>query len=62
MEWVDDFMKGDSEIATMVSNAMESASEAIQKFLKNDIMTTAQTYITSITSGVYYGVKFLLIY
>lgn len=60
MEWVDDFMKGDSEIATMVSNAMESASEAIQKFLKNDIMTTAQTYITSITSGVYYGVKFFI--
>jgi predicted PurR-regulated permease PerM len=60
VDWVEDFIQGDSELAGVVGEAIEKASMAIEDFLNNDIMTMVQTYLTSITSGVYYGVKFVI--
>lgn len=58
--WVNDFTKGDTEAAEVARQAIEKASLALQNFLEDDIMTKAQAYIGSITSGVIYGVKFVI--
>lgn len=58
--WWEDFFTGDTEIVDFVGGLLENASDALQDFLKNDLLGQAQTYVASIASGVYYGVKFLL--
>lgn len=58
--WVEEFTKGDSEAAEMVSGIIEKASDTWQNFVENDLLPQAQTYLASITSGVIYGVKFVL--
>lgn len=58
--WVNEFSKGDTEMAAIANQIIEKASQAIQNFLENDILTKVQTYVTQITSGVISGVKFLL--
>lgn len=58
--WVNDFTKGDTDAAEVARQAIEKASLALQNFLEDDIMTKAQAYIGSITSGVIYGVKFVI--
>ena len=58
--WVEDFTKGDTEIAEFVRNLFEKISESLQDFMENDILPQAQKYLLSITSGVIYGVKFLM--
>lgn len=60
IEWSDDFFKGDSELLDYVGVLLEKASDALQDFLENDLLKQIQTYLASIASGVYYGVKFLL--
>lgn len=59
INWVEEFAQGDTELATMVSRAIESASSMFQNFMQTELLPMAQTYIASITSGVIYGVKFL---
>lgn len=58
--WVNEFTKGDTEAAEVARQAIERASTAIQNFLEDDILTKVQAYLSSITSGVIYGVKFLI--
>lgn len=60
LKWVNDFTQGDTELAGIVKQIIEKASVAVQKFLEDDILTQMQMYVTQITSGVIYGVKFLL--
>lgn len=60
VELVDDFTQGDTQLAGVANQAIEKGSEAIQDFLENDILSQVQTYLSQITSGVIYGVKFLL--
>ena len=38
----------------------KKASDAVQKFLENDLLAQVQVYLTSIASGVIYTLKFLL--
>lgn len=58
--WVNEFTKGDTEAAEMARQAIERASRVLQNFLEEDILTKVQAYVSSITSGVIYGVKLLL--
>lgn len=58
--WVEDFTRGDSEIAEFVGDIFEKVTDGVQKFLENDLMEEAQQYINLITSSVVYGVKFVL--
>lgn len=60
IDWVDDFTKGDSELADMVSGGIETASVMIQNFMDKELLPLIQTYIASITTGVIYGLKLLL--
>lgn len=64
MEWVDDFTKGDSQIAAVLKDILEDATSTLQDFLSGGKMqgmfAQAQTYLVSITSGVISGVKFVL--
>lgn len=57
IQWVEEFTQGDSEIAGMVSDAIESISAMFQTFVQNELLPQAQVYLASITSGVIYGVK-----
>lgn len=58
--WVSNYTKGDTEAARMVKQLIEKVSAAMQTFLEEDILSQAQTYLSSITSGVIYGVKFVI--
>lgn len=58
--WVEDFTKGDTEIAELVRNIFEHISKALQDFVEKDLLPQTQKYLLSITSGVIYGVKFIL--
>lgn len=60
IKWVDEFTNGDTEVAEFVGGIIEKASDTIQNFLEKDLLPQAQTYLASITSGVIYGVKFVL--
>lgn len=58
--WVDEFTKGDTEVAEIARQGIEKASKTVQDILANDILPQAQAYLASITSGVIYGVKFVI--
>ena len=60
MDWSDEFFKGDSEIVGVINDVLQKASDAVQKFLENDLLAQVQVYLTSIASGVIYTLKFLL--
>ncbi len=58
--WIEDFTKGDDEIAEVARQAIEKASKVMQRFWEEDVLTEAQAYLASITSGVIYGVKLVI--
>lgn len=60
LDWVNEFARGDSEMAEIANQVIERIGEGLQNFLKNDILSQVQVYVTQITSGVISGVKFLL--
>ena len=60
IRWVDDLTKGDTELAEMLREAIETGSRYLQNFVEKDLLPQAQTYLASITSGVIYGLKLLL--
>lgn len=60
LDWIDEFSKGDSKMAEMVSEGIETASVMFQNFVDNELLPLIQTYLASITSGVISGFKFLL--
>lgn len=57
IRWVEDFTKGDSQMAEMVSDGIEKAGVMLQTFVEKELLPQAQVYLASITSGVIYGVK-----
>lgn len=59
-DWVDDVTNGNTEVSDMVEEAVKKGTEAIENFWQTDVLTKVQTYLTSITSGVIYGVKLVL--
>ena len=60
IRWVDDLTKGDSEVAAMLREAIETGSRLLQNYVEQDLLPEAQTYLASITSGVIYGLRLLL--
>ena len=38
MDWSDEFFKGDSEIVGVINDVLQKASDAVQKFLENDLL------------------------
>lgn len=58
--WVDDVTNGNTEVSDMVEEAVKKGTDAIENFWQTDVLTKVQTYLTSITSGVIYGVKLML--
>ncbi len=58
--WVEDFTKGDSDLAELVGEIFEKLTAGVQTFFEKDLLPKIQQYIYSITSGVVYGVKFVL--
>lgn len=60
IRWVDDLSKGDSQLAEMLREGIETGSRLLQNFVENDLLKQAQAYLASITSGVIYGLKLLL--
>ena len=59
-EWIDDVTNGNTEVSDMVEEAVKKGTDAIENFWQTDVLTKVQTYLTSITSGVIYGVKLVL--
>ena len=60
IRWVDEFTKGDSEMAEMVREAIESGSDYLQTLVEETLLPGAQTYLLSIASGAISGLKVLL--
>jgi predicted PurR-regulated permease PerM len=60
VNWVSDFLQGDSELAKEISDIIESTSDKLRTFLQNDVLSQVQTYAASIASGAIYVGKFLL--
>lgn len=58
--WVEDFTQGDTEVAEFARQTMESFSNFMRTFWEEGILSQAQAYITSITSGVIYSVKLVM--
>ena len=58
MDWSDEFFKGDSEIVGVINDVLQKASDAVQKFLENDLLAQVQVYLTSIASGVIYTLNY----
>lgn len=59
LDWVDDLTAGNPEIADMISSAIATVSKMFENFMETEILPQAQTFLTSITTGVIYGVKLL---
>ena len=51
---------GDTELASMIQQGVDKITDTVETFFEDDIFSKVQTYLTSITSGVIYGVKFVL--
>jgi predicted PurR-regulated permease PerM len=60
VNWVADFLQGDTELAKEVSDIIEETSDKLRDFLQDDVLTQVQTYATSIASGAIYVGKFFL--
>lgn len=60
VDWIEDFSKGDTELAEVARQIVEKLSGIMQNFWEEDVLTQAQAYLASITSGVIYGVKFVM--
>lgn len=60
INWVDDIARGNTELGNMLEQLVATVSAAVERFLRDDIFSTIQTYLSSITSGVIYGVRFVL--
>ena len=58
--WADEVAKGDTQLGNMLEQLVERGSDLVESFFQDDIFSKIQTYLTSITSGVIYGVKFAL--
>lgn len=59
MAWVNALTEGNPEIAQIVSSAIATGSKMLENFMETEILPQAQLFLTSITSGVIYGVKLI---
>lgn len=58
--WVDEYAKGDTELAAFVNQVIETATTALQDFLNITVLPQIQTYVAQITSGAIFVVKLLI--
>lgn len=58
--WIEDVTNGNTEVSGMVEQGIEQATKAFENFFETDVLTKVQEYVASITTGVIYGVKFVL--
>lgn len=59
LDWVDDLTEGNPEIADMISSVIATGSKMFENFMETEILPQAQIFLTSITTGVIYGVKLM---
>lgn len=59
LDWVNDLTEGNPQIADMLSGAIATVSKMFENFMETEILPQAQIFLTSITTGVIYGVKLL---
>lgn len=59
MAWVNNLTEGNPQIASIISSAIANGSKFVENFMETEILPQAQLFLTSITSGVIYGVKLL---
>ena len=60
VDWINDFAKGDSQVADIAERAITQASDFFENWMKNTLLPQAEIYIASITNGVIVGVKFII--
>lgn len=60
IDWINHLAEGDSKFADVAEQILVRGSDYVENFVQKDLLPQAQTYITSITSGVINVVKFLL--
>ena len=58
--WINDFAKGDSQIADIAERGITEASNFFENWMKNTFIPQAEVYIASVTSGVILTVKFFI--
>lgn len=59
LDWVNELTEGNPEIADMINSVIATVSKMFENFMETEILPQAQLFLTSITSGVIYGVKLL---
>lgn len=60
IDWINRLAEGNSQIADIAEQVIVKGSDFFENFMQNELLPQAQTYLASITSGVYNVVKFLL--
>ncbi len=60
VDWINDIAKGDSQIADIAEEVITQVSNFFENWMKNTLLPQAEIYITSITTGVITGVKFVI--
>ena len=60
IDWINEFAKGDGQVAAIAEKAITQASNFFENWVQNTFLPQAEIYITSITSGVITGVKFVI--
>lgn len=60
IDWINHLAEGDSKLADVAEQILVRGSDYLENFMQKELLPQAQTYITSITSGVINVVKFLL--
>lgn len=60
IDWINKVAKGNEQIATMVENVVTKVGEYFENWVTDIILPAAQTYITSITSGVITMIKSII--
>lgn len=58
--WINDFAKGDSQVADIAERVITEASNFFENWMKNTFIPQAEIYIASVTSGVILTVKFFI--
>ena len=58
--WINDFAKGDSQVADIAERVITEASNFFENWMKNTFIPQAEVYIASVTSGVILTVKFFI--
>ncbi len=60
MDWINKLLDDDTEIATILNEAILRGSEFFENWFKNTFLPQTERYIASITSGVFAGVKLII--